>query len=335
MDEQSRISTVTIEAPANREARSDALGLEITPTDAHFARRHFAVPVASQRVVVGGAVSEPAAFTVDELRSLELRTQPVTLECAGTGRVGMKPLPPGEPWGRGAVSTAVWTGVPLSTLLPRVGLRDDVVEILVRGGDRGTPSGASSEVAYERALPVGQDALLALEMNGEPIPLERGGPIRLIVPGWYGMASVKWVEAIDALTRPFDGWFHTHDYLYDDGPVTTMRVSSRIVAPAGESIRRPGSLRAWGWAWSGHAPIQSVEVSLDAGPWQATHVDPPMAANAWARWQATLEVRRAGRHSLRVRAGDAAGNLQPEAPIWNRLGYGNNVVETIVFTIAD
>jgi DMSO/TMAO reductase YedYZ molybdopterin-dependent catalytic subunit len=334
MPELPRAPVVPVESPENREVRSGALALAITPSDAHFVRCHFPQPAApTVEVSIGGAVGEPSHFDLEALRAFDQRTQPVTLECAGSGRLGMTPLPPGEPWRRGAVSTALWTGIPLARLLERVHVRDDVVEILVRGADRGTPKGAASEIPYECALPVGQYALLALEMNGQPIPVERGGPMRLIVPGWYGMASVKWVTAIEALTRPFDGWFHTRAYVYEDSPVTTIRVNSRIVAPVDESLQAAGPIRVWGWAWSGVAPIDSVELSLDAGPWLPAPVAESGAPGAWARWETTLDVWRTGRHSLRARAKDAAGNEQPEAPVWNRLGYGNNAVETMVFTV--
>lgn len=332
MPELPRAPAVPTDTPENREIEPGALALPITPTDAHFVRNHFLQPIPSFEVAVGGAVAEPASFSVADLRSLEQRTQPVTLECAGNGRLGMSPLVPGEPWRRGAVSTSVWTGVPLSALLREVQLRDDVVEILVRGADRGTPAGSPSEISYERALPLDVEALIALELNGEPIPTGRGGPIRLIVPGWYGMASVKWVVAIDALTQPFHGWFHEKAYVYDDGPVTTLRPSSRIVHPAEGSLLPPGTVRAWGWAWSSE-PIAGVEVSLDAGPWMRATVEHSRTMGAWVRWEASLEVARPGNHSLRARSHDALGRVQPETPIWNRLGYGNNSVETLVFAV--
>jgi DMSO/TMAO reductase YedYZ molybdopterin-dependent catalytic subunit len=333
MPELPRWPVVPIEPEENREIVPDALSLAITPTEAHFVRCHFRQPAPPSEITIGGAVAEPASISLDALRALDQRTLPVTLECAGTNRAAMAPLPPGEPWRRGAVSTAVWTGVPLAALLERAGIRDDVVEILVRGADRGTPEHAPSEIAYERALPVGQDALVALEMNGAPIPVERGGPIRLIVPGWYGMASVKWVAAVEALTRPFDGWFQTRDYIYDDGPVTTTRVDSRIVEPREESLHLLGAIRAWGWAWSGAAPIASLEISLDAGPWRRAALEKTQSAAAWVSWETTLEVTHPGHHSLRARARDRDGNVQPDAPIWNRLGYGNNAVEIIRFAV--
>jgi DMSO/TMAO reductase YedYZ molybdopterin-dependent catalytic subunit len=310
--------------PDNREIAPEAWTLPVTPAGAHFVRSHFSLPHPSGEVTLGGAIGEPSRFTLEELRSMELRTRQVTLECAGNGRAGMAPLPPGEPWRRGAVSTAVWTGVPLASLLR--GVRDDAVEILVRGADRGVSGG--DEIAYERAIPVGTEALLALEMNGAPIPPEHGGPIRLIVPDWYGMASVKWVVAIEALTQPFQGFFQTRDYVYDDGPVTLMRPSSHIVAPVDEMQLLRGAIIVWGWAWSG-SPIAGVEISLDAGPWRETAV---ADAGSWVRWEARLDLA-PGRHSLRARARDRDGQVQPEEPVRNRLGYGNNAVETVVFTV--
>jgi DMSO/TMAO reductase YedYZ molybdopterin-dependent catalytic subunit len=289
------------EAPLNREAER----LESFLTPDHFVRCHFAQPRARGEIVVAGR-----RMSAELLREQLQRTEVVTLECAGNGRLGMAPLPPGEPWKNGAVSTAVWTGVPLASMLS---LRDDAVEIVVRGAD-----------GFARSLPVGEieRALLALEMNGGPIPAVHGGPVRLVVPGWYGMASVKWVESIEAATQPFSGRFQTESYVYDDGPVTTMRVRSHIVAA--------GNGTGWGWAWSGDGAIVGVEVSIDAGVWQNAALGPQPWPNAWVRWQTPLFVGR-GRHTLRARARDAAGHVQPESPPWNRLGYANNAVEVVTW----
>jgi DMSO/TMAO reductase YedYZ molybdopterin-dependent catalytic subunit len=291
------------EPPLNREAEH----LESFITPDHFVRCHFAQPLPPSTLFVGGA--HPASWSVESLQRLPPETITVTMECAGNARAGMSPLPPGEPWQLGAVSTAVWSGVPLQSLLS---LRDDAVEILARGAD-----------GFERSLPVEEigRALVALEMNGGPIPPPHGGPMRLIVPGWYGVASVKWLESIEALVQPFAGHFQTEQYIYDGGaPVTTMRVRSHILTPSR------------GWAWSGDGPITAVEVSLDSGPWQAAAVGRPLSRYAWVPWQAALEIG-PGRHTLRARARDAAGHVQPEVPPWNRLGYGNNAVATLIFSV--
>ncbi len=185
----------------------------------------------------------------------------------------MSPLPPGEPWATGAVSTASWSGPSLAHLLDRAGVRDDAVEILVTGADRGTPSGAAEATRFARALPLDKardpNVIVAIEMNGSPLPPEHGAPARLIVPGWYGMASVKWVARIAALTEPFEGWFQHDRYTYvahgRRRPVDVMRVKSMIVAPeSGTGVAR-GRVEVWGWAWSGAASIAAVDVRLDDG----------------------------------------------------------------------
>jgi DMSO/TMAO reductase YedYZ molybdopterin-dependent catalytic subunit len=217
----------------------------------------------------------------------------------------MAPLPPGEPWGTGAVSTASWTGPPLALLLERAGVRDDAVEILVSGADRGTPAGAREAMRFARALPLDKamdpNVILAVEMNGRPLPIEHGAPARLVVPGWYGMASVKWVARIAALTEPFEGWFQRDRYVYERDherrPVDVMRVKSTIVTPeSGRGVAR-GRVLVWGWAWSGAAQIAAVELSLDGGEWQEATLDPQLAPHAWRRFAHVLDVGEPGRHS--------------------------------------
>lgn len=336
---------VVRQAPFNAEAAPPALAAAITPPGAHYVRCNFDVPavdVARHLVAVEGAVAEPFSLGADELAALPQRSVTVTLECAGNSRIGMAPLPAGEPWAHGAVSTASWTGVPLSVLLDRAGLRDDVVEILISGADRGTPSGARAETRFARALPLDKaldaNVILAIEMNGRPLPVEHGAPVRLIVPSWYGMASVKWVARIAALTEPFEGWFQRERYVYEVGrerrPVDVMRVKSLVVAPEpGAGVPR-GPVSVWGWAWSGAAPIAAVDVSLDGGPWQAATLDAALAPHAWRRFALAADVDEHGRHVVRTRARDAAGRVQPDLPSWNAHGYGNNAIVAVPFNVV-
>jgi DMSO/TMAO reductase YedYZ molybdopterin-dependent catalytic subunit len=352
-DEESRLThdihpddrlVVVKGAPYNAEAAHPALASPLTPSGAHYVRSNFAVPDAARdtRIVVEGAVADPFTLDVAALAALPQRSVTVTLECAGNNRLEMAPLPSGEPWSRGAVSTASWTGVPLALLLDRAGLRDDVVEILVTGADRGTPSGARSETPFCRALPVDKardpNVLVALEMNGRPIPREHGAPVRLVVPGWYGMASVKWVTRIAALTEPFEGWFQSERYVYADGrerrPVDVMRVKSLIVAPENGMGVAAGAVEVWGWAWSGAAPIARVDVSVDGGEWQEAQLDAPLAPHAWRRFSLVVDVEGAGRHTVRARARDAAGRVQPDVAPWNEHGYGYNAIAPVSFYVG-
>jgi DMSO/TMAO reductase YedYZ molybdopterin-dependent catalytic subunit len=196
-------------------------------------------------------------------------------------------------------------------------------------------------VTFARSLPLpdalAPNALLALEMNGAPLTPEHGAPVRLVVPGWYGMASVKWVTRISVITTPFTGYFQTRRYVYQMGngtePVTRMRVKSIIVAPTEGSAHDPGTLRVWGWAWSGTGAITRVELSVGDGDWRDAKVEAPTSPHAWARWEIDVNVERPGRYVLRSRATDATATSQPDAPEWNQLGYGNNAVQPVVIEI--
>ena len=334
-------------APPNAEVRPETLALTVTPSELHFRRNNFVVPEldpVTHRIAMDGAVARPFELDIAELRALPQHTLTVTLECAGNGRAGMTPLPRGELWQNGAVSTATWTGASLRSVLERAELKQDTTEILVEGADRGTPRDASDPIRFARSLPLPKaldpEVLLALEMNGEPIPAVHGAPVRLVVPGWYGMASVKWVHRITALTEPFTGYFQRQRYMYEyeDGqspvPVTTMRVSSRIVSPAEGEAVPIGAVRVRGWAWSGAADISRVEIAVDGdAPWNEARLLEPLSMHAWRPWEWEWKVAEAGRHALRSRATDAAGNVQPDLAPWNRHGYGNNAVRPVFVDI--
>ncbi len=331
--------------PFNAEAAPPALALQVTPSGAHYVRCNFDVPEVDRgrhRIAVEGAVAEPFAIDMRALAAMPQRSVTMTMECAGNGRIELAPLAAGEPWGRGAVSTASWTGVPLAALLDRAGVRDDVVEILVAGADRGVPAGAGGEQPFARALPVDRardpNVLLALEMNGHPLPREHGAPVRLVVPGWYGMASVKWVARIAALTEPYSGWFQSERYVYieeqERRPVDVVRVKSLIVAPeSGVGVPR-GRIDVSGWAWSGAAPIARVDVSVDGEKWREARLDPPLAPHAWRRFSLAVDVAELGRHTVRARARDAAGRVQPDVAPANALGYGNNAIAPVTFYVV-
>ena len=329
--------------PFNAEAARPALRAEIT--EPHFVRAHFGVPALrrAHRLQIGGEVKRALRLTLDQLKTFGRRELTVTLECAGNNRLDMSPLPPGEPWHEGALSTARWAGVSLAAVLERAGLAPDAVQVAFEGADRGTPDGegAPHGIAFQRALPIEKaldpDTLLALEMNGAPIPERHGAPLRLIVPGWYGMASVKWLERIEVLRDPFEGWFQDDRYVYAHGddqptePVAEMRCKSIVTRPEPGAILRRGSLPIRGWAWSGSAEVAGVEISIDGSEqWQAAQLDEPLGRYAWRAWKLTCRIEEPGRHTIRARALDAAGNRQPEWCRFNRYGYGNNAVQTLV-----
>lgn len=269
------------------------------------------------------------------------RSFPATLECAGNGRSAMDPVPEGEPWEYGAVSTAEWTGVPLHLLLEGAGLRDGVTEIVAEGHDRGHVSAERGNVSFERSLPLARalhpDTLLVYAMNGEPLPVAHGFPARLLVAGWYGMASVKWLSSLRAIDGAFDGFFQVDRYVLRD-PVSgappqavgEMAVRSIITTPRDGATARVGTHLVRGYAWSGAAPVSEIEVSADGGTtWEPGTWTSGEARYAWRSWEYSWEAATPGSVSLCCRARDAAGNEQPESASWNDLGYCNNGIQRI------
>ena len=343
--QQARQQLVMINpAPYNAEAPPRALEADITPTAEHYVRSNFALPEHDGTLSVGGAVDQALSLTLEDLRALPVLERAVTLECAGNGRLDTRPLPTGEPWGGYAVSTAVWRGARLSDVLARAHPQAEGVEVRFTGADSGTyhltpvlPE-TGDHLTFVRSLPLeyaadpASEVLIAYDMNGEPLEPDHGSPFRLVVPHWYAVASVKWLTSIDVLTEPFSGEFQTGHYIYEwpdrpHEPVTHMRVRARITDPAPATVIPAGSYTVRGKAWSGAGPVTTVEVSVTgAGAWQPAALDPPTGPYHWQSWSFTWEAT-PGRHSLRARATDAAGNIQPDVPPWNRLGYGNNAVE--------
>lgn len=339
-------------APYNAEAPPEALSGEITPTELHYVRSNFAVPEHDGTLEVGGAVDSPTTLTLDDLRALPAIERAVTLECAGNGRLAMKPLPVGEPWGDYAVSTARWKGASLDNVLERARPSAEGVEVRFEGADHGAyhlqpvlPETNREDLTFVRSLPIGlatdpaSEILIAYEMNGEPLGPDHGRPFRLIVPHWYAVASVKWLKRIEVLTEPYAGEFQTGHYMYEwsEGvpePVDLMRVRARITDPAPGTTLPAGTCTVRGKAWSGTGPITAVDVGLTGeGEWQSADVDRPRGPYQWQDWSFDWEATAVGRHSLCARATDAAGNVQPEVPPWNRLGYGNNATEVIYVDI--
>jgi DMSO/TMAO reductase YedYZ molybdopterin-dependent catalytic subunit len=334
--------------PFNAEAPPEALKGDVTPTEFHYVRSNFTVPAHDGTLEIGGAVQHPSTLTLDHLRAMPAVERVVTMECAGNGRLAMRPLPAGEPWGDYAVSTARWTGVLLHQVLEQATPAADGVEVSFTGADHGPyllrpvlTDTNRSELSFVRSLTIAHatdpdaEILIAYEMNNEPLNPDHGAPFRLIVPQWYGVASVKWLTHIDVLTEPFIGEFETGHYMYQwaDRPperVTVMRVRARITDPAPAATIPAENYTVRGKAWSGTGPVTSVDVSLTGeGHWYPAQVEPPKGPYQWQDWSFVWNAAEPGRHSLRARATDAAGNAQPEISPWNYLGYGNNAIEVI------
>jgi len=269
------------------------------------------------------------------------QTLVVTLECAGNGRSLLDPPTEGEKWALGAVSTAEWIGVPLVDVLDRAGIRTGACEVLFRGVDRGTMPGRMGPIHFERSLTVNEatssEILLAYAMNGERLPIQHGYPLRVIVPGWYAMTSVKWLTEIEVLDKPFTGHYQTDVYVYEwkrDGqvvrePVTLQRVRSLITEPGANHEVERGELAIREVAWSGAAPIARVEVSIASGSWKEARLIGERGRHNWQWWELITRIDAPGTTPIRARASDLAGHSQPEQPDWNRLGYGNNVVQQV------
>ena len=330
--------------PFNAETPLDALRAAVTPTSLHYVRSNFSVPDHPGTLTIGGAVERPLTLTLDELRAMPATTLTVTLECAGNGRIGLMPLPTGEPWAGNAVGTARWTGVPLHLLLEQAAPRADGVEAFFGGADHGPYKGGPDipfgrALALDRALDPATQVLVAWAMNDAPLPSDHGAPLRLVMPGWYGMASVKWLAKIEVLTTPYEGQFQTKSYQFEWSDrtreaVTTIFPRALITDPAPDDTLPRGPYTVRGKAWSGTGPITAVEVSIDgAGEWVPAHVAPPTGPFEWQEWHFDWAATDPGRHVFRARATDAAGNCQPDSPAWNRLGYGNNAVQVLAFDV--
>jgi DMSO/TMAO reductase YedYZ molybdopterin-dependent catalytic subunit len=335
--------------PLNGETSIPALLGGVVMPNAHFyVRNHFQIPeldAATFRLAVGGLVDRPLSLSLRDLYNMRSQTLLVTLECAGNGRTLFQRSTEGEKWSVGAVSTAEWTGVPLAEVLDRAGLRTSAQEALFRGADGGTVVGHSRPIHFERSLPLDQarEALLAYSMNGERLPVEHGYPVRLVVPSWYAVASVKWLTEIELLDRPFAGHFQADKYWYEwqrDGedvvrePVTLQRVRALITEPAPDAELGRGELAIRGVAWSGAAPIARVEVSIGTSGWRDARLVSERKRHSWQWWELIAHVQEPGAIMLRTRATDLAGRTQPEAAEWNRLGYGNNAIHQVQIRVV-
>ena len=334
----------------NRGLPLEALRYDITPTSLHYLLVHFDIPFVdadSWRLRLGGKVKNPMSLSLADLRSRPRCTLPVTFECAGNGRARLSPRPISQPWLNEAVSTAEWTGTQLAGLLDEAGLASEVLELVFTGADHGIEKGYEHD--YARSLSVNDarhpEVLLAYEMNGRPLEPQHGFPVRLIVPGWYGMAQVKWLSRIDAVTAPFDGYQQRVAYWYkrdahDPGePVTRMRPRALLVPPGfpdfltRRRILERGRITIHGRAWSGEGTISHVEFGVDGG-WTSAAFEKPSGPYSWCAWSAEWDAA-PGEHVLSCRATDSAGNVQPteQSSSWNFQGMGNNLAQEVSVTV--
>ena len=329
----------------------EALRWDVTPIGLHYLLTHYDIPdvdASSWRLEVDGLVERPLSLSLEELRARRAMELTVTMECAGNGRAHVEPHVVSQPWLLEAVGTASWRGVPVDDLLDDAGLLDGANDALFIGLDRGVEGG--EDQFYARSVPVkelrGVDAVLAYEVNGVPLPPQHGYPLRLVVPGWYGMTSVKWLSRITLMNAPFDGYQMSHSYRLrqeeDEPGEPVTRIAPRsLMMPPGipdfltrERVVEAGECEIRGRAWSGEAEIAGVDVSTDGGgSWAPAKLgDAALGRWAWRSWH-FLWGAEPGEYELCCRARDAAGNEQPLVPPWNLGGYKNNAVQRVRVTV--
>ncbi|MGH2572435.1 MAG: sulfite oxidase [Actinomycetota bacterium] len=335
-------------ATRNRGMPLEGLRYDVTPTGMHYLLVHFDIPAVdaeSWRLEIGGNVERPLSLSLDDIRARPARTIPVTMECAGNGRARLIPRAISNPWLDEAIGTAEWTGTPLRDVIADASVQPDTAELVFTGADHGVQGDIEQDYARSLRLEDAKrpEVLLAYEMNGRRLEPQHGAPLRLLVPGWYGMTSVKWLTRIEAVTRPFDGYQQVVAYRYqqdeeDPGErVTRIRVRALMIPPGYPdfpSRRRfvdAGMVLLRGRAWGGTAPILRVEVGVD-GMWEDAKLEPAIGEFAWCAWSYEWDAT-PGEHTLSCRATDADGDTQPVEQPWNFQGVGNNLVQIVPVTV--
>jgi DMSO/TMAO reductase YedYZ molybdopterin-dependent catalytic subunit len=344
--------TVRSRTPQDLETPVRLLADWITPNDVFFVRSHLptpAVDAAAWNVTIGGAVERTLTLRLGDLRGFPRASIVATLECAGNGRAFFEPPVAGVQWQKGAVGNARWTGVRLADVLRRAGVQPSAGFVLLDGADR--PVGTVPDFA--RTLPLAKamhrDTLLAFEMNGVPLPVSHGFPLRAIVPAWEGAYWVKWLTSITLLDAQHEGFFVQTAYRYPRGPVTPgsavpademepltgMAVKSLIVSPESGATVPAGRLRVAGFAWTGEGEIARVDISTDGGAsWQRTRLGRDREPYAWRAFEYEWRAAPAGTHTVISRATDSRGRTQPETPRWNPSGYLWNAPDRVAITVG-
>ena len=333
--------------PFNAEPPPAALAGPLTPADAFYSRNHGSIPQidpSTWRLRVDGLVHrELDLFLADLQERFQPRTEVATLACAGNRRAGLmavRDIPGQTPWGPAAISTAEWTGVRLADVLAAAGPTPGAAHIAFTAPDvaqvADPPQPFGGSIPLRKAL--SEEVLLAWSMNGQPLPAAHGGPVRVVVPGYIGARSVKWVQSITALAQPSDNYFQAADYrlLPPDADPTRpgqgfalgpVGLTSAILSPDDGASMAAGPTDVAGYAFTGDGrAVVRVDVSPDGGQtWIQASIDDAAGRWAWQQWHATLDLP-SGCREITARAWDDAGESQPESPatVWNPMGYGNN-----------
>ena len=343
-------------APDNLEFPFSTLDSFLTPNDVFYIRSHFSVPQLTEpdyKLSVVGKVNKELSLSLDALKSLPSVALPVTIECAGNGRIFLTPATTGVQWETGAVSTAEWTGAKLLDILTMAGVQNDALEVVLEGADKGeirNPPKPGTPINFARSLPINKDLLknviLAYKMNGEPLPASHGFPVRAVVPGHYGMASVKWLSRLIVTDKPFMGYYQTIDYadweigtggIPERRPLREMQPKAVIALPAHRARVKAGStVRIFGAAWTGgSAEIAKVEIGVNGKTLADAKLLGKSVPYAWRLFEYRWKVPNAsGKMGLSVRAFDTAGNAQPLTRDLNRENYRVNHVIPIEINIG-
>lgn len=314
-------------SPENSETPLESIQGWVTPNRLFFVRNHFEMPaidLPSWRLRIEGCVHQPAEWTWEQLMALPQRSVFATVECAGNGRSFLQKRVPGVQWGAGAIGHAEWTGVPLHRVLEQAGIRSDALDVLFEGCDRGSEPDHPEPMYFARSLPLTKaldsDTLLVTRMNGELLSPIHGFPLRLFVPGWYGVASVKWLSRIELLNHTFNGYYQSVKYTVEKqtpkGPETVvvgpMAVKSELIRPTAGAELGIGANRLFGVAWAGEEAVGRVEVSTDGGhSWNIAELLGSRSPYCWTPWEYLWEVAEPGEYSLLTRAVSASGRIQP------------------------
>jgi DMSO/TMAO reductase YedYZ molybdopterin-dependent catalytic subunit len=333
----------------NRGMPLEALRYDVTPVGLHYLLTHWDIPevdAAAWRLRIGGRVRRPLELALGDLMRRPHETHVVTLECAGNGRARLQPRPLSQPWLLEAIGTAEWTGTALAPILAEAGVEDDALELVFTGIDRGIQGDVEQD--YQRSLSIADatrpEVLLAWAMNGRPLEPQHGFPLRLVVPGWYGMTHVKWLSSIEAVDRPFVGFQQVDAYHYTTGPddpgepVDRIRVRALMIPPGiPDFFTRHRSVEAGvvtlrGRAWSGQGTVERVEVGTDDG-WSEATLGTAAGPWAWRPWSFDWRAE-PGRHVLSCRATDSTGAVQPLEQPWTYQGMGNNLVQRVEVSVA-